>query len=431
MAKIKTLKEEMLTGGNSQEHIYPRTTTEAVYTKDNKILQEVLEEVKEGGYLEDGIIVERHLKDQNVTTSKIKDGAVVTEKVGDESITTAKIKEKAITNTKLAEGSVTNDKLVDSSIDNRVMAENAVDTANIINQSITREKLKDGDVSEEKLRNDAVSTRTIIDANVTERKLADAAVTTDKLREEAVTTDKIKEKAVTNSKIAEGTITTDKFDDDLRNAIEAATGLPSDILERFQNMSEDIAELQDTAYPIVPSMVINYLNGNYTIAFSVTSKGEPFVGDTTIVTKTSAKGAAKTLSSVPTSYAVLQSPVESNRETFKLEVSAEGHTTKSTSITRYICYAGGSSSATITSDIIDSMTQYSTTNVSFNPTVKTLNGQYIWIVVPSYLNVSRITSQGFEVTLQAPVPKETPLGTFYAYRTVNTLTEQTWNLIIV
>ena len=69
-------------------------------------------------------------------------------------------------------------------------------------------------------------------------------------------------------------------------------------------------------------------------------------------------------------------------------------------------------------------------NVSFNPTITTTNGQYIWIIVPSYLTVNKVTSQGFNVTLQPAQSITTSLGSFKAYRTTNTLTAQTWNLVI-
>ena len=60
----------------------------------------------------------------------------------------------------------------------------------------------------------------------------------------------------------------------------------------------------------------------------------------------------------------------------------------------------------------------------------TKNNQYIWIVVPNYLTVNRVTSQGFDVTFQAAQSITTSLGTFKAYRTANTLTAQTWKLVI-
>lgn len=430
MAKIRTLKEEMLIGGSSEEHIYPRTTTEAVYTKDNKVLQDVLDDIKDGEYLGDEVIQERHIKEQNVTTSKIKDNAVTTDKLSDSSITTSKIKDGNITNNKLADTSVGNRNLIDSSVDTRVIEDDAVTTEKIVNLSVTTDKINEHSVTEDKVAVDAVSTRTIVDKNVTERKLADNAVTTNKIKDSSITTSKVEDRAVTGDKIAKGTILIENIDDDLRNAIEAATGLPSDILERFQNMSEDIAELQDSTYPIELGLNVVYSNMVHAVNYSVKNKGVPFVGDTTLITKTLVNGTVKTLSNVPSSGGILQSNVESNREIFKLDVTAKGHTSKSISTTRYICYAGNSDSDTISEDVIKTLVVYSTPNVNYNPTVSTENNQYIWLVVPSTLSINRVTSQGFDVTLQSPQNITTSLGTFKAYRTVNPLTAQTWNLVI-
>lgn len=287
--------------------------------------------------------------------------------------------------------------------------------------SIKTRHLRDKAVTANKMAEDSVLTTAIKDKNVTEEKLADSAVTTNKLGNSAVT----------NEKIADNTLTLDKFDDNLKDAIEAATGLPSDILEQFQNLSENVADLQDSVYPITLSMNIAFGGTYHTVNFSVRNRGEAFVGDTLSLTKTLGSGAVITLTNMPTADGTAQSQVESNREIFKLEVGAEGHTAKSTSAARYICYAGGSMEDTISEKVINSLKTYSSTNVAFNPTVTTTNGQYIWIIVPSYLTVNKVTSQGFNVTLQPAQSITTSLGSFKAYRTINSLTEATWDLIIL
>ena len=154
------------------------------------------------------------------------------------------------------------------------------------------------------------------------------------------------------------------------------------------------------------------------------------MGDTLSLEKTLADGTIKTLWNTPVASGSVQSLIESNREVFTLKVTASGHTSKSTSATKYICYAGGSSKETISNDIINTLVKYSTGSVSFNPSVTTEDNQYIWIVVPNYLTVNRVTSQGFDVTFQAAQSITTSLGTFKAYRTTNTLTAQTWKLVI-
>ena len=430
MGKIRQLREDQLINGGSQEHIYPITHSKAVYTEDKEQLQDALNKVKSGDYLSDSVIKTRHIADKNVTTEKINNEAVTTEKIKDSSVTTNKILNNAVTTSKIADGNVTNEKLIEDAVDNRVLAADAVQTENVVDQNITTPKIKDYNITEEKMALNSVSTRTIRDENVTESKLANSAVTTVKIMDSAIVTDKIADKNVTNEKIADDTLTLDKFDADLRNSLEAATGLPSDILERFQNMSEDIAELQDSTYPIVLSMGVSFVNSTHTVSFNVKNKGNDFVGDTLSLTKTLGNGTVKTLSNIPAASGIAQSPIEYNKETFKLEVGAKGHTTKSTLITRYICYAGSNASDTITEEVIRTFNVYSSPNVAFNPTVNTQDNQYIWLVVPSYLTISRVTSSGFNVTLAAVQTITTALGEFKAYRTANVLTAQKWNLVI-
>lgn len=430
MGKIRQLREDQLINGGSQEHIYPITHSKAVYTEDKEQLQDALNKVKSGDYLSNSVIKTRHIADKNVTTEKINNEAVTTEKIKDSSVTTNKILNNAVTTSKIADGNVTNEKLIEDAVDNRVLAADAVQTENVVDQNITTPKIKDYNITEEKMALNSVSTRTIRDENVTESKLANSAVTTVKIMDSAIVTDKIADKNVTNEKIADDTLTLDKFDADLRNSLEAATGLPSDILERFQNMSEDIAELQDSTYPIVLSMSVSFVNPTHTVSFNVKNKSNDFVGDTLSLTKTLGNGTVKTLSNIPAASGIAQSPIEYNKETFKLEVGAKGHTTKSTSITRYICYAGSNASDTITEEVIRTFNVYSSPNVAFNPTVNTQNNQYIWLVVPSYLTISRVTSSGFNVTLAAVQTITTALGEFKAYRTANVLTAQKWNLVI-
>ena len=430
MGKIRQLREDQLINGGSQEHIYPITHAKAVYSKDKVNLQDIIESIREGDFLKDGSIKTRHLNDEAVTTSKLGDGSVTTPKISDGNVTTGKIANESITTPKIGSKAVTVEKLGDDSVDNRVLAIDAVETENILDKSVTTNKIADHDITSDKMAEDSVLTMAIKDKNVTEEKLADSAVTTNKLGNSAVTTEKIDNNAVTNEKIADNTLTLDKFDDNLKGAIEAATGLPSDILEQFQNLSEDIADLQDSVYPITLSMNIAFGGTYHTVNFSVRNRGEAFVGDTLSLTKTLGSGAVITLTNIPTADGTAQSQVESNREIFKLEVGAKGHTAKSTSIARYICYAGGNMEDTISEEVINSLKTYSSTDVAFNPTVTTTNGQHIWIIVPSYLTVNKVTSQGFNVTLQPAQSITTSLGSFKAYRTTNTLTAQTWNLVI-
>lgn len=196
------------------------------------------------------------------------------------------------------------------------------------------------------------------------------------------------------------------------------------------DMKKDIAALQDAVWPITLTLSVTFGNGQHTASFTVKEKGENFVPDTLLLTKTLADSTVKTLTEAPAASGGFASAIDSNREIFKLEVGKEGRTPKSASVTRYVCYAGGSAEAEIDAGKMGALTMYSSGSVAFNPSVSTADGQYIWLVVPSYLTINRVTSAGFDVTLEAARTVTTPLGTFKAYRSVNPLTAQTWNLVI-
>ena len=84
----------------------------------------------------------------------------------------------------------------------------------------------------------------------------------------------------------------------------------------------------------------------------------------------------------------------------------------------------------MTAEILNTLNKETATGVSFNPKVTTKDNDYIWLVIPSYLSITRVTSAGFDVTLAAPQTIINNLGSFKAYRTANPLTAATWNLVI-
>ena len=136
------------------------------------------------------------------------------------------------------------------------------------------------------------------------------------------------------------------------------------------------------------------------------------------------------LLNIPATSGSLTTNIEGNREIFKFEVTKTGRTNKSTSTTRYLCYYGGNPVSTMNAEILNTLNKVSATGVSFNPKVTTKDNDYIWLVVPSYLSISRVTSSGFNVTLDTPQTITNTLGSFKAYRTANPLTPATWNLVI-
>ena len=230
----------------------------------------------------------------------------------------------------------------------------------------------------------------------------------------------------------DNTIGVEKLDQELRQAINAATGLPEDLVETIQNVDVSIAKLNDTVYPITLGFSINPNVGSMQtdVRYSIISDGKPLIPDTLLISKQINDATPKSLSNTPASNGTLSTQIEGAREIFKFEVEKKGRTGKSTSQTRYLCYFGGTPAATMTAEILNTLNKVSATGVSFNPKVTTKDNDYIWLVVPSYLSISHATSAGFDVTLAAPQTITNNLGIFKAYRTANPLTAATWNLVI-
>lgn len=403
--------------------------------------------------LPDGAVKTEKIADQNITTSKLADGAVSASKIADQNVTREKIADQSVDNSKLSREAVTYDKLKDKSVITEKLNNRAVTTEKVEEKAITNPKLGDQSVDGRVVReasletkhfaNESVTTEKVARKSITKDKLSDGAVDTSqvkdgsivnsKLAKDSVSTEKIENGSVTNDKLADGTMKLDKFDPELRKAIESATGLPDNLVEMIQDVDENLAKLNDTVYPITLGFTITPNVGTMQteVKYSVSSDGKPFMPDTLEVSKSVNDNLNMLiLTRTPASNGSVNTEIEGCRETFKFSVTKKGRTGKSTSQTRYLCYFGGNPAATITAEILNTLNKVSSTGVSFNPSVTTKDNDYIWLVVPSYLSISRVTSAGFDVTLAAPQTITNSLGTFKAYRTANPLTAATWNLVI-
>ena len=382
--------------------------------------------------IRDGNVTTEKLAEGSVSTDKLPDGAVKTEKIADENVTTSKLADGAVSTSKIADQNVTKEKIADQSVDNSKLSPEAVTYDKVKNKAIITEKLNDRAVTTEKVEEKAITNPKLGDQSVDGRVVREASLESKHFANESVTTEKVARKSITNDKIADGTLKKDKLDPELRKAIESATGLPDELVEMIQDVDENLAKLNDTVYPIILGFTIipNVGTMQTDIRYSVSSDNKPLVPDTSIISKQINDNAPKNLSETPSSGGTLSTSIEGAREIFKYAVTKQGRTGKSTSQTRYLCYSGGNPAATMTAEILNTLNKVSATGVSFNPKVTTKDNDYIWLVVPSYLSISRVTSAGFDVTLAASQTITNSLGTFKAYRTANPLTAATWNLVI-
>ena len=402
--------------------------------------------------LSDGVITTPKIANQNVTTEKMADAAIVTSKIADQNVTREKIADQSVDNSKLSPKAVTYDKLNDKSVITEKLNDRAVTTEKVEEKAITNPKLGDQSVDGRVVREASLETKHLANESVTTDKIARKSITKDKIAEgavdetlvkdgsivnsklskNAVSTDKIENGSVTNDKLASGTLKIDKFDPELRKAIESATGLPDNLVGMIQDVDENLAKLNDTVYPIILGFTITPNVGTMQteIRYSVSSDNNPLVPDTSIISKQINDNAPKNRSDAPSSGGTLSTPIEGAREIFKYAVTKEGRTGKSATPTRYLCYYGVNSATTMTTEILNTLNKVSAIGVSFNPKVTTKDNDYIWLVIPNYLSINRVTSAGFDVTLAAPQTITNNLGSFKAYRTANPLTAATWNLVI-
>lgn len=392
--------------------------------------------------IKDGSVTTNKIADENVTTEKVANEAVTTPKIAEQAITDSKlgdssvvertIYEGAVTTTKIASGAVETDKIANENVTNEKLAGDSVTTSKIKDESVTTEKLAESSVETSKIKNEAITNDKMAQDSVNTEQVVNESIVNSKLSKDAVSTEKLQDGSVTNDKVAKDSLTKDKFDLELRKALDAATGLPDDLVTMIQDVDKNLNKLNDTVYPIVLGFTINpnVSTMKTDVVYYVKSDDEYLVPDTLSITKKVNDAAETILTNYPTSNSSLTTPIQGAREIFRFEVTKQGRTSKNASQTRYLFYSGGNPADTMTAEILNTLNKVSSTGVSFNPKVTTKDNDYIWLVVPSYLSISRVTSAGFDVTLAAPQTVTNSLGSFKAYRTVNHLTAATWNLVI-
>lgn len=96
------------------------------------------------------------------------------------------------------------------------------------------QQIKDGAITNEKMAADSVGNTNIQDGSVSNEKLEDGSITNEKLAENSITKDKLKD----------NTIGVEKLDPELRQTINAATGLPKDLVETIQNVDDTLKDHQ-------------------------------------------------------------------------------------------------------------------------------------------------------------------------------------------
>ena len=103
-----------------------------------------------------------------------------------------------------------------------------------ITDELTTQQIKDGAITNEKMAADSVGNTNLHDGSVSNEKLEDGSITNEKLAENSITKEKLKD----------NTIGVEKLDPELRQTINAATGLPENLVETIQNVDDTLKKHQ-------------------------------------------------------------------------------------------------------------------------------------------------------------------------------------------
>ena len=172
------------------------------------------------------------------------------------------------------------------------------------------------------------------------------------------------------------------------------------------------------------------VTSNY-IEYHIKRKGVTFVPDNiTIQRQVGSSGALAQIYSGNTADGTTTATISGNIEGFIAE-AVKGDKSKTVTDVKYICYFGANANETVASvEDFSGLTKVQTTSINVTRTIQTNSDEFIWIIVPNVLFINRVTSSGFDVSLNEPVNVTTTLGTFKAYRSKNALDSASWILKI-
>lgn len=103
-----------------------------------------------------------------------------------------------------------------------------------VTDKLETQQIKDGAITNEKMAAGSVGNTNLQDGSVSNEKLEDESITNEKLAENSITKDKLKD----------NTIGVEKLDPELRQTINAATGLPENLVETIQNVDDTLKDHQ-------------------------------------------------------------------------------------------------------------------------------------------------------------------------------------------
>lgn len=205
----------------------------------------------------------------------------------------------------------------------------------------------------------------------------------------------------------------------------------------INSLSGTVKTLDEKVFPltITTSITGNTDTLEYSYNYSIKEYGQAVSGANITVNKTSNDGnPVQIYAGTNSSNTLTNIAMSWGRDIFKVNCQ-KGSKSSEKPDTRYLCLYG-SYGETMSKDTLKNknvMARKVTSSISFTCTVNTTNERkYIWVAVPKYLSISKITSQGFEVTMNNYVEIVVEDGgiPYRCYRSQQPLSLNTWNLTI-
>ena len=224
---------------------------------------------------------------------------------------------------------------------------------------------------------------------------------------------------------------------DAQEKFDILSGKTDDITNTLEGFSADtlssLDELDYAVFPIDLKMTVK-ANSDVTsnsIVYHIKRKGVTFVPDNiTIKRQVGSYGDLVQVYSGSTADGTTTATISGNAEGFIAE-AVKGNKSKTVTDVKYICYFGANANETVASvEDFSGLTKVQTASINVTRTIQTNSDEFIWIIVPNVLFINRVTSSGFDVSLNEPVNVTTTLGTFKAYRSKNALDSASWTLKI-
>ena len=218
--------------------------------------------------------------------------------------------------------------------------------------------------------------------------------------------------------------------DNMNDSVDYLASQLQVCLDQIEEFKQNIYVI-DTNFTVEPNVSFT----SYIVSYECINNESPTTPESCTITKYVNNGSGSViLDNTYTASASTESQITGNKEQFVLEVVPDlpGALNIKSELTRYICYVGASSATTMTAQIVEGFDKYASDGVKFAcDTVDTDNGDYLWFIVPSFISIQYVTSQGMEVTLNNEVQTITnTLGTFKCYRSYKQLAEATWEPVV-